>query len=377
MLMNRSVIPELVIQQGLIKDPKQLIEHLNLDNAVKACSSFVIISDTNVKTLVSDDLMKGLLDLNLKCLQITYPAGEKYKTRETKADLEDQMLRQGLGADTCLIAVGGGVTTDIGGFLASTYCRGIPFINIPTTLLAMVDASIGGKNGVNTPFGKNLIGSVYQPKKIILDTDCLKTLPLKDLKDGFVEVIKHALIIESGFFEYLTANVKGLLTRDSTLLEKVILESCCIKMAIVNKETTNKGIRNLLNFGHTVGHSLENVTNYSLSHGEAVAIGILAECHIAVQLGKFNIQSLVEVQQIFQEYGLPLKVPNGLSIEAILTAMTLDKKSVDKTPRFAIIEEIGTMSDCGFNYCTTVDKSFILNSLEWIINNFNTYSKSL
>jgi 3-dehydroquinate synthase len=346
---------EITITSGLIKNPLAIIENIK-------CSSLVLLSDSNVQKVIADDFAMALNAQNYKCLHLTFPAGEQYKTRETKAELEDKMLFNGIGLDTCLIAMGGGVTTDIAGFIAASYGRGITLINIPTTLLGMVDAAIGGKNGVNTPFGKNMIGTLYQPKKIIIDTDCLESLPVKELKNGLVEVIKHALIADSLLFEYLEIHVEELLAKDKSALERVIQDSCRIKLSIVEQEVTHKGIRNFLNFGHTIGHALENITHYTHPHGEAVAIGILVESHIAYYLGCFDEKKITQILNLFQQFGIALELPD-ISIDALLEAMMLDKKAIDKSPRFCIIEDIGKMSECNLDYCKKVDKSLIIKSL--------------
>ena len=228
------------------------------------------------------------LQLGLEAILFSFPNGEQHKSRATKEKLEDQLFEKELGRDICVIALGGGVTTDLGGYLAATYCRGVPLVMMPTSLLGMVDASIGGKTGVNTPYGKNLVGSIYQPKKVLIDPATLQSLPLKELRNGIVEMIKHGLILDRDYFTYLNEHADQLLELDLSILEKAIFESCRIKREIVEQDDRESGKRNLLNFGHTVGHALENLTHYSLAHGEAVAIGILVESHLAVQLGHLN-----------------------------------------------------------------------------------------
>jgi len=361
---------EIEISHGLLQNPIKLIQDLQSLDSIKSCSAFVIISDTLVKPLYADSLAKACKDLGLHIVQLTFPAGEINKTRSTKEQLEDQMLENAVGADTCLIAIGGGVTTDLAGFIASTYCRGIPLVLIPTSLLSMVDASIGGKNGVNTPFGKNLIGTTTEPKKVIIDFETLKTMKPKDLRDGFVEIIKHALISSSTFFEYLEEHPTKLLSLDLLHLDNLIAESCLIKVKIVLEDQQIKGKRNLLNFGHTIGHALENLTNYSLSHGEAVAIGILVESYMAFKLDIFDYPSIERIKNLFLKYGLPLKLQKKLPIDDLLHAMVFDKKSVKKRARFVIIEQIGTCLECDFHYCKAVDEAFLIDALNWMNQEF-------
>lgn len=361
---------EIELGNGLLQNFNRFISDLESIDDIKACSAFALISDDHIKPLYSDLLKKCFINAQKKCFQFSFPQGERHKTRATKEILEDQMLENGLGADTCLIAVGGGVTTDLAGFLASTYCRGVPYVIIPTSLLAMVDASIGGKNGVNTSFGKNLIGTINQPKKVIIDIEVLKTLRTRDLRDGFVEIIKHALIADPCLFDYLVKHSKELLCQDSVTLEHVIFESCRIKSEIVMLDEKAKGKRNLLNFGHTIGHALENLTDYSLTHGEAVAIGILVESYIAFQM-KLISQTIVDcIRNVFLEYGLPLKLKIKLAPVAMLQAMSLDKKSLGSSPRFVIIEKVGSCLDCDSKYCMPVEEDILLKALHWMNTEF-------
>ena len=358
------------IAPQLLQNPNRLIADLQSIDAIKSCSAFVIISDDKVKTLYAEKLKMAFTENGFACLLLSFSAGEKSKTRATKELLEDKMLEKGFGADTCIIAIGGGVTSDLAGFIAATYCRGIPLVLIPTSFLAMVDASIGGKNGVNTPYGKNLIGTTTDPNKVIIDSDTLKTLDPKDLRDGFVEVIKHALIWDESLFDYLEKHAENLLSLDLLDIDEIIAKSCQIKVKIVLEDTQRKGIRNLLNFGHTIGHAIENLTNYELSHGEAVAIGILVESYIAFKLGVFDYPSIERIKNLFLKIRLPLKLQNKLAISDLLQAMTIDKKSLKKTPRFVIIDKIGSCLNCDFEYCKSVDEAVIIDALDWMDSGF-------
>jgi len=340
----------IIIRQNILKDPKSIITGLG--------SKFAIISDENVSPIYGQALLKDLSKLDVEAFLFSFPSGEIYKTRATKERLEDQMLEAGLGPDTCVIALGGGVVTDMAGFLAATYCRGIPLVLIPTSLLAMVDASIGGKNGVDHPLGKNLIGSLYEPDKILIDAGFLKSLPLHELRNGFVEMIKHGIVGDQRYFESLEKYPSGLLSADSPLLERMIAQSCRIKSQIVQQGT---GKRHLLNFGHTVGHALENLTQYELSHGEAVAIGMLVESQMAVNLGHLKPSSLDRIKAVLAKYTLPLKLPSEISIDALLNIMILDKKSINSRPRFVLINEIGSPLNCRH-----VEEPVIKNALQWM-----------
>lgn len=329
-------------------------------------SRFVVVLDDTLADYYLEQLKSSFLQVGLESLFLTFPSGECFKTRETKSQLEDQMLKHGCGRDTCLIAVGGGVTLDLGGYIASTYCRGIPFVSIPTSLLAMVDASIGGKNGVNTPYGKNMVGGIYQPKKVVIDPWFLKTLPVNELRNGFVEMIKHGLIADSAHFEDLENFADKLLALDSQFLSKVILDSCKIKKSIVEEDEKEIGLRRALNFGHTVGHALEVLTDYSLSHGEAVAIGMLVEAYVAVELDFFDKRSFDRLRRLLCRYGLPLKLPQKYSLEQLMQAMVLDKKSLNRQPRFVLPNAIGNVCSFDMHYCTFVEQEILTQALQWM-----------
>ena len=354
---------EIEIESGILSNTPLLAKALS-----QLGSQFAMITDDLVANLYGRHLCDSLSSSGIETTLFTFPSGEDNKTRETKMNLENHMLEKQMGKDTCLIAIGGGVVTDIAGFIASTYCRGIPLVLMPTSLLAMVDASSGGKTGVNTPFGKNMIGSIYRPKRIIIDPLVLRSLPLREIKNGIVEVIKHGLIADRGLFEYLEDHADQLLSRDPQATEKIIFESCRIKNDIVVQDERESGIRHLLNFGHTVGHALEQLTHYSILHGEAVAIGILVECHMAMQLGYLKKETFDRIHSIFIKFQLPLKTPTFIPARKILEMMVLDKKSVKKMPRFVSIDDIGSSMTFNSKYCNVFEESIVLNALNWMNN---------
>lgn len=362
---------EIEIQQGMLHEPQQLIAHL-----APLSTRFAIISDDNNATLYGNPLAKALVAHGLEAYVFSFPAGEQSKSRQMKEQLEDQMLAKKLSRDTCLIALGGGVTTDLGGFIAATYCRGIPLVMVPTSLLGMVDACMGGKTGINVLQGKNLLGSIHHPKKILIDPAALKTLPLQALRCGIVEMIKHGLIADKSYFAELDVHCHNLLALQADIVEKAIFDSCRIKTAIVQQDVKEQGERYLLNFGHTVGHALENLTNYTISHGEAVAIGLLVESYLAVQLGHLQLQTLESIRSLLVKYGLPLQLPTGYSSQTIIDAMALDKKSLKGQPRFVLIKDIGHPLTLEGQYCFPVDKSIITNALEWMNNDLCCHSRA-
>jgi 3-dehydroquinate synthase len=357
-ILRESEDYEIEIQSGLLHRQAHYLSSL--------ASRFAIITDDRISPLYGEELVKSLSSSGLEAYLFSFPNGEQYKTRATKERLENQLFDKGFGRDTCVIALGGGIVTDLAGYLAATYCRGVPLVMIPTSLLGMVDASIGGKTGVNVPHGKNLLGCIYQPKKVCIDPSTLKSLPLCELTNGVVEMIKHGLIADRQFFEFLEENSSQLLALDSAILEKAIFVSCRIKKEIVEQDEKENGKRHLLNFGHTIGHALENLTHYSLSHGEAVAIGLLVESYLSVLLGVLNPKSLERIQQILLKYSLPLRLPTRFPIQTILDALKLDKKSLKGRPRFVVIDEIGSSLPYNSIYCTPVEESLIRKALQWM-----------
>lgn len=332
----------------------------------RLASKFAIITDDKIAPLYGTTLRESLCISGLEAYLFTFPNGEQHKTRATKEYLEDQLFKQGLGKDACVIALGGGVVTDTAGYLAATYCRGIPLVMIPTSLLGMVDACIGGKTGVNVPYGKNMLGCIHQPRKVVIDLAALASLPKKELVNGVVEMVKHGLIADGKLFEFLERNSDQLLALDNAILERVIFESCLIKKKIVEQDEREIGKRRLLNFGHTVGHALESLTNYALSHGEAVAIGIVVESYLSLKLGILDQHSFDRIIKILVQYGLPLQLPFKLPTEAIRQAMSFDKKSLSGKPRFVMINAIGSSFANGSNYCSHIENSLLNDALQWM-----------
>ncbi|MEI8365677.1 MAG: 3-dehydroquinate synthase [Parachlamydiaceae bacterium] len=352
---------EIEIGSGILNHQAQYLQTL--------ASRFALITDDRVAQLYGKQLHKTLSSSGLESHLFSFEHGEQNKTRATKEHLENQLFEKGLGRDTCVIAVGGGVVTDIAGYIAATYCRGIPLVMIPTSLLGMVDASIGGKTGVNVPHGKNMLGCIYQPKKVIIDICTLASLPKKEIAIGVVEMIKHGLIADCTLFEYLETHSRQLLDLNSDVLEKAIFENCRIKKEIVEQDEKGEGKRHLLNCGHTVGHALERLTQYALSHGEAVAIGLLVESYLSLQLGALDQQSFDRIKNVLIQYDLPLRIPSLFPIQTLLDAMILDKKSLRGQPRFVIINAPGKVQACGSEYCTHVDESIIKKALQWMKDN--------
>jgi 3-dehydroquinate synthase len=330
---------------------------------------FVIISDNQLPSSIANGIQQLLENVGLEVALFYFQAGEKHKTRETKALLEDRLLDSHYGRDTCLLALGGGVTTDLVGFLASTYCRGIPVIYLPTTLLAMVDASIGGKTGVNTHHGKNLIGSFYQPLAVFIDVALLQTLPSQQWNSGVVEIIKHALIGSAELFEKLQA---GLTTfqQDAPRLLDLIEENCRIKKNIVESDEKESGARQWLNYGHTIGHAVEAIEAYRISHGEAVAIGLLVETKLSIEAGLLPASVFKKLEELLTAYQLPLSTTAFEDRERFLYQLKGDKKSKKGAPCFVMLDRLGKAHGKEGHYSFPVDPTLLERVLSWAAERF-------
>jgi 3-dehydroquinate synthase len=301
---------------------------------------YAIISDENVApryaARVRDAVGAARTEL------FTIPAGESQKTRAQWSSLTDAMLRAAFGRDAAILALGGGVVGDLAGFVAATYMRGIPFVQLPTTLLAMIDASIGGKTGVDTPAGKNLVGAFHRPRAVIVDPSVLATLPPNHLRAGLAEAIKHGAIADAAYFVEIENIVPSLLADpDDDAMRAIILRSIEIKAGIVLQDEREGGIRRTLNFGHTLGHAIESESGYSLLHGEAVAIGMVLESRLGERLGITAPGTALRVREVVDRAGLPHAVPADLDPNRILAATRSDKKVRAGAVEYALISEIG------------------------------------
>jgi 3-dehydroquinate synthase len=298
----------------------------------------VVITEDSVKTKCSS-FLNALSSLSP--LVISIPPGEKSKSREKKDEIEKTMFESKLGKDTLVISLGGGVICDLAGFVASTFNRGIPIIHVPTTLLAMCDASIGGKTGINNSFGKNLIGTIYQPEAIIISLDILDTLPEVEFKNGLAEIIKIACVLDKELFIFLEKNIQKIKNRDKDTTEYIIKRAIELKKEIVEKDIHENGLRQVLNFGHTIGHGIESLSSFKIKHGFCVSIGMAVESSIAVMENKLDGNEQKIIVALLTAFGLPTQIPNDISTENILEKMILDKKTKSNIPRFVMIKSIG------------------------------------
>jgi len=274
---------------------------------------------------------------------ITFASGEKSKTRDAWARLTDLLMERGYGRDAGVIALGGGVTGDLAGFVAATYMRGVPYLQVPTTLLAMLDASVGGKTGVDTPQGKNLVGAFHPPVAVIADPQTLTTLPDRDYRAGLAEAVKHGLIADRAYFEWMEVNAPALTSRAVDPLTRLIRRSVEIKAEVVSGDEREAGRRAILNAGHTVAHALELVSGYEVPHGEAVALGLVVECELAEQLGVASAGLRKRVEALLGRLGLPARLPLRLERSALVHSMAADKKNRSRQIRFALPRQLGEM----------------------------------
>jgi len=302
------------------------------------------------RVVISDETVAREFEAPIRAsapLLLTIPPGEHSKTRSAWARLSDEMLSSGLGRDTGVVAFGGGVTGDLAGFVAATYLRGVPYAQVPTTLLAMVDASVGGKVGVDTRFGKNLIGAFHPPAVVVADPETLRTLPAEEFRAGLAETVKHGLIGDAAYFDWIESALARIQARDPATLTRLIQRSVEIKALVVSEDERESGRRETLNAGHTVAHALEHVTQYSLAHGEAVALGLVAECRLAARMGVAPAALADRVAGLLHALGLPVELPRGLAAGALLQAMRMDKKNRGGEIRMALPASLGAMHRAG------------------------------
>ena len=302
-----------------------------------------VITDASVGKKFASAALKSLAASGFQSVLITVPAGEKSKRIAMVEKCYDQLAAHRLERKSFIVALGGGVVGDLAGFVAATYLRGIPFVQVPTTLLAQVDSSVGGKTGVNLKAGKNLVGAFYQPQLVLCDLDTLKTLPKREYVSGLAEVIKYGVIHDSVLFAQLERNLPKLLQRDVATLRNVIARCCEIKADVVGQDETESGLRAILNFGHTIGHAIENSSGYGkFLHGEAIAIGQVAAAKLSQKLLGLPSADAARIEKLFTQAGLPVRVKlNPVQRKKLFSAMLLDKKVSGGEVKFVLAKKIG------------------------------------
>ncbi len=304
-------------------------------------SSIFIITDSNVKRRYGWDLLRALLKKEIDAWIIDFPAGEDSKNADLVNMVYTQLLEHGVRRNSLIIALGGGVVGDIAGYVAATVLRGIKYIQVPTTLLAQVDSSVGGKVGIDHPLGKNLIGAFHQPAAVYIDPLVLRTLPDREYKCGLAEVVKIAASLDASFFKLLEKKAPQITKRNQSDLSEIICRSIQLKAAVVEKDEHESGLRKALNLGHTIGHAVESASDYKLRHGEAVAIGLAAESRIARDMGLLSPSDLERLLRLMKTLKLPTSFPRLKHREAFLSALAADKKSAGSSPKFVLLQRIG------------------------------------
>ena len=325
---------EVAIGSGLLAQAGRYLNGLGLGPQV------VIITNPEVRRLHGQKLEESLATAGLSAITLEVAEGEEQKSLETAGWVYNELSRLSAERSTPILALGGGVIGDLAGFVAATYMRGVPLVQLPTTLLAQVDSSIGGKVAVNHGQLKNNIGAFYQPRLVLSNTSALKTLPAREFANGLAEVIKSAVIGDGNLFAFLEANLDSIKGQEGEALEEIVFRSARIKAAVVEKDETDQGLRNVLNFGHTVGHGIETASGFMIGHGAAVAIGMLAAAAVSQRLGLFGEDELARLKALIHAAGLPTEVSGG-KVKDILAAMRHDKKIQGGRMRLVLPRAIG------------------------------------
>jgi len=344
---------DIVIEEGVLKEIPSKLKEAGLGH------KFAIITDSTVESLYGTDLSEGFTKNDLENKIISFPPGEQNKNRDTKAWIEDQMLENKFARDSVVIALGGGVVGDIAGYVAASYTRGLPYVQIPTTLVACVDSSIGGKTAVDTAHGKNLIGAFHQPWAVYIDVNTLLTLNDKEIREGLAETIKYGVISDDELFSFLEGNMHLIFSYDKKALTHIIKRGCQIKAEVVEKDEKESNLRKILNFGHTIGHAVENLSEYKISHGAAISIGMVAEGKLAVEMGLWNEEELNKLIKLFNKASLPTQIPEYMDPYDIIDTMKLDKKSRSGQIEMVLPKRIGEMALIDKSYGIKIEESLI------------------
>ncbi len=323
---------------------------------------YAVVSDDVVAPLWADALVADLARHGRATLH-TMPAGEAHKTRESWSRLTDDLLAAGCGRDTTVVALGGGVVGDLAGFVAATYMRGVPVVQCPTSLLAMIDASVGGKTGVDTAAGKNLVGAFHPPSAVLVDVELLRTLPSAHRRAGLAEAIKHGVVADAAHLARIEAQLPALLDTERAAALELVTRSVEIKSSVVRADPRETGVRRILNFGHTIGHAVEQASGYALLHGEAVAIGMVLEARLAERIGVADAGTAGEIERVVRAAGLPAARPRELSANTVLDATRHDKKARGGAVAYALPARVGAMAGEERGWAIEVGDSLVLEVL--------------
>jgi len=343
---------DVLVGRGLLKDlPSLIMERV-------PAHGWVVIADTTVAAFYGGELVQRLRGCGMEANLLTFPAGEQHKTRETWANLTDAMLNLGSGRDAAVIALGGGVTGDLAGFVAASFMRGVPVVQVPTSLVAMIDASVGGKTGVDTPAGKNLVGAFHPPRLVVADAETVRTLPVAERAQGLVEAFKHGFILDEAYLGTLERDVSSLLAGEEAALEAAVLRSVELKAMVVTQDEREGHYRQVLNFGHTIGHALEAASGYSLPHGSAVGLGMVLEARLGERLGVTEQGTWKRIARAVESLGLHSRLPEGFRAEAALAFLDTDKKRREGRVRCVLLRRPGVV-DQGVGWSHAVERESI------------------
>jgi 3-dehydroquinate synthase len=348
---------QVLVGSGLLASlPNLLREHA-------PAHRYAVITDSTVAGLYGTHVLERLRASGLAADLFSFPAGERHKTRAHWADLIDGLLAEGYGRDSCVVALGGGVVGDLAGFVAATYMRGVPVVQVPTSLVAMIDASIGGKTGVDVEVGKNLVGAFHAPNLVVADPEVIRTLPRAERAQGLVEAVKHGAIMDGPYLENLELNMPALLDGEVEPVERAVARSVELKAEVVSADERESGRREILNFGHTLGHAVEGVSGYGMPHGAAVAVGMFLEARLGEELGVTEVGVAERLARIAGTLEIGIELPDGAAPNRIMSYLGLDKKARHGHPRFVLLSRIGLVHRTDDRWSHVVDENLILDLL--------------
>lgn len=308
---------------------------------------YAVVSDETVAELHGQKLMDLLADEGMIADLLTFPAGEKHKTRGTWSDLTDRMLDLGVGRDGAVVSLGGGVTGDLAGFVAATYMRGVPVAHVPTSLVAMIDASVGGKTGVDLPTGKNLVGAFHAPRFVLADAELARTLSREERAQGLAEAVKHGAVLDADYFEETANRAERLLEGDPEAVVDAVVRSVELKGDVVSRDEREGGVRKILNFGHTLGHAVEAAAGYRIAHGSSVSVGMVLEARLGEALGVTGPGTADRLARALRTLELPVELPPVVTPDEVAAGIDADKKAREGRPRFVLLDRIGRVSPGG------------------------------
>lgn len=339
---------------GLLRDVPSLLEGLGPHR-------LAVISDANVAPLHAEPLVSRCRDAGYETALLTFPAGEASKTRKSWSILTDELIDAGVGRDGCVVAVGGGVTTDLAGFVAATYLRGIALVQVPTSYLAMLDASVGGKTGVDARGGKNMVGAFHAPELVVVDTDTLESLPARERAEGLVEAFKHGATLDEAYFERLVDAMDALLAAEPEAAGTAVLRSVELKAAVVTEDERESAYRQVLNFGHTVGHALESASDFAIGHGSAVAFGMVVEAVVGESLGVTETGTADRIRSALEPLVGPLRTE--VDPDRVVARLGSDKKNRAGRIRCVLLERLGRVA-AGRGWTHEVTEAIVVEALE-------------